>query len=77
MQQSVLHPQGMVEAALNGPWSRERQPGIPITVQECIRDGLFAADAGAAIIHVHAYDPATGRQNGQWGKVAAISGLPR
>ncbi|KMO17784.1 hypothetical protein SQ03_11595, partial [Methylobacterium platani JCM 14648] len=25
-----------IEAALNGPWGRERQPGIPITVDEVI-----------------------------------------
>ena len=55
-----------IEAALNGPWGRERQPGIPVTVEECVADGLAAADAGAAIIHVHAYDPSTGRQNDQW-----------
>ena len=52
-----------IEVALNGPWTRERQPLIPITVEECIRDGIACARAGAAIIHVHAFDPATGRQN--------------
>ena len=61
-----------IEAALNGPWGRERQPGIPVTVGEIVADGLAAADAGAAIIHVHAYDPATGRQNDQWETYAAI-----
>ncbi|HXW28522.1 MAG TPA: 3-keto-5-aminohexanoate cleavage protein, partial [Xanthobacteraceae bacterium] len=49
-----------IEAALNGPWGRHRQPGIPITVAEIVADGLAAADAGAAIIHVHAYDSASG-----------------
>jgi len=61
-----------IEAALNGPWGRERQPGIPITVEEIVADGLSAAEAGAAIIHVHAYDPATGRQNDQWQTYARI-----
>lgn len=61
-----------IEAALNGPWGRERQPGIPVTVDACIADGLAAADAGAAIIHVHAYDPATGRQNDDWRTYARI-----
>ena len=61
-----------IEAALNGPWSRERQPGIPVTVEEIVADGLAAAQAGAAIIHVHAYDPATGRQNDQWETYARI-----
>ena len=61
-----------IEAALNGPWTRERQPLLPITVDECIRDGLACARAGAAIIHVHAFDPATGRQNDDPDTYAAI-----
>ena len=61
-----------IEAALNGPWGRERQPGIPITVDECVADGLAAAEEGAAIIHVHAYDPLTGRQNDDWQTYARI-----
>jgi 3-keto-5-aminohexanoate cleavage enzyme len=61
-----------IEAALNGPWGRERQPSIPVTVEEIIADGLDAAGAGAAIIHIHAYDPTTGRQNDQWETHARI-----
>lgn len=51
-----------VEAALNGAWTRERQPNIPVTIDEIVADGIAAARAGAAIIHLHAYDAATGRQ---------------
>jgi len=61
-----------LEAALNGPWGRERQPGIPVSIAEIISDGIAAADAGAAIIHVHAYDPATGRQRDEWETYARI-----
>ncbi|KMO37917.1 3-keto-5-aminohexanoate cleavage protein [Methylobacterium aquaticum] len=61
-----------IEAALNGPWGRERQPGIPITVDEVVADGLAAVAEGAAIIHVHAYDPETGRQNDAWETYARI-----
>jgi 3-keto-5-aminohexanoate cleavage enzyme len=61
-----------IEAALNGPWGRERQPGIPISVEEIVADGVAAAEAGAAIIHVHAYDAATGRQNDLWETYARI-----
>ena len=61
-----------IEAALNGPWGRERQPGIPVTVEEIVADGLAAADEGAAVIHVHAYDPVTGRQDDQWETYARI-----
>jgi 3-keto-5-aminohexanoate cleavage enzyme len=52
-----------LEAAINGPWSRSRQPLIPIAVSDCIADGIACAREGAAIIHVHAYDAATGFQN--------------
>lgn len=61
-----------IEAALNGPWGRERQPGIPVAVDEIVADGLAAAAEGAAIIHVHAYDEATGRQNDDWQTYARI-----
>jgi uncharacterized protein (DUF849 family) len=61
-----------IEAALNGPWGRERQGGIPITVAEIVADGLAAAGEGAAIIHVHAYDASTGRQRDEWETYARI-----
>ncbi len=61
-----------IEAALNGPWGRERQPGIPITIEEIVADGLAAAAAGAAILHLHAYDAATGRQRDDWEIYARI-----
>ena len=55
-----------IEAALNGPWSRALQPGIPDTVDAIIAEGIACARAGAAIVHTHAYDgadrrPSTGR----------------
>lgn len=61
-----------LEAALNGPWGRERQPGIPVSVPEIVADGLACAAAGAAIIHLHAYDEATGRQDDDWQIYARI-----
>jgi 3-keto-5-aminohexanoate cleavage enzyme len=51
-----------LEVALNGPWARSVQPSMPITVGELISQGIACARAGAAIVHVHAYDEATGRQ---------------
>ncbi len=47
-----------VEVALNGSWTRRRQPGIPITRSELVAQALACADAGAAIVHLHAYDGA-------------------
>ncbi len=58
----IRRPIVWIEAALNGPWGRERQHGIPITVEEIIADGIAAAQAGAAIVHLRAYDEQTGRQ---------------
>ena len=61
-----------IEAALNGPWSRTRQRLIPISVAEIVADGIACARAGAAIIHLHAYDPASGIQNDDADTYAAI-----
>jgi uncharacterized protein (DUF849 family) len=50
-----------LEAALNGPWTRQRQPGIPVTGAEIVEHAVACADAGAAIVHLHAYDEGPGR----------------
>lgn len=65
-------PKVWIEAALNGAWTRERQPAIPITVAEIIADGIAAARAGAAIVHLHPYDEATGRQRDDYEIYAPI-----
>ncbi len=44
-----------IEVALNGAWSRKHQPGIPVTVEAIVAEGVACARAGAAIIHTHAY----------------------
>ena len=51
-----------IEAAMNGPWGSDRQPGSPTTVEECIEQGVACAEAGAAIVHVHAFDPEADEQ---------------
>ncbi len=60
-----------IEAALNGPWSRKRQPGIPDTVESIVADGIACVAAGACIIHVHAYDGG-GPQTFDWQVYARI-----
>ena len=65
-------PKVWIEAALNGASTRERQPAIPISVDEIVADGIAAANAGAAIIHLHAYDVATGRQRDDYDIYAPI-----
>ncbi len=51
-----------VEAAVNGMWTRARQPGIPVSIDEIVADGIACVEAGAAIVHVHPYDETTGLQ---------------
>jgi len=65
-------PKVWIEAALNGAWTRERQPSIPVSVDEIVADGIAAAKAGAAIIHLHAYDEKTGRQRDDYDIYAPI-----
>jgi len=65
-----------IEAAINGPWGKARQPGIPISTDEIVVDGIACAKAGAAIIHLHVYDEATGEQKDDWQLYArAIEGI--
>jgi uncharacterized protein (DUF849 family) len=60
-----------IEAALNGAWGRALQPGIPDTVDAIISEGVACAKAGAAIVHMHAYDGG-GPQTFDWQVYARI-----
>ncbi len=51
-----------LEVALNGPWTKKRQPGIPVSVDEIVEQGIACVNAGASIVHVHAYDEKSGQQ---------------
>ena len=55
-----------LEVSLNGPWGRGKQPAIPVAVDEIVDEAVACAKAGAAIIHVHAYDETTGKAEGRW-----------
>lgn len=52
----------IIEVALNGPWTRKHQPGIPITVNEIVSQAIACSHAGASVVHFHAYDETTGDQ---------------
>ena len=60
-----------IEVALNGPWSRAHQPGIPDTVEAIVAEGIACAKAGACIVHTHAYDGG-GPQTFDWQVYARI-----
>jgi uncharacterized protein (DUF849 family) len=51
-----------LEVSLNGGWGKDRQPGIPVAARDIIEQAVACASAGAAIVHVHAYDESTGKQ---------------
>lgn len=61
-----------LEVAINGPWSRSKQPLMPILADEIFEDAMRCADAGASILHFHAYDPETGRQRDDYEIYAPI-----
>lgn len=60
-----------LEVALNGPWSRKLQPGIPDTVDAIVSEGIACAAEGVSIVHVHAYDGG-GPQTFDWQVYARI-----
>ena len=43
----------IIEVALNGGTQKDRNPLVPIKVEELISDALACIDAGAQIIHQH------------------------
>lgn len=46
----------IVEVALNGATSRDRNPNVPRTAEEISKDALACLDLGAAMIHTHISD---------------------
>ena len=59
-------------AALNGAWTRERATGDAGFRRGDRRRRHRWAKAGAAIVHLHAYDVSTGRQRDDYGIYALI-----
>lgn len=47
----------LLEVALNGARPREEHPGIPRTPEELARASRAAVEAGAGVLHLHAFDP--------------------
>src|SRR5438105_15258108 len=46
----------IIEAAINGGTKPDRNPHVPLTVDELRRDAVRCFDAGAAIVHAHNHD---------------------
>lgn len=51
------HPPVVIEAALNGMTSSDRNPHVPRSVEEIVAAGLACLVAGASIIHNHNDEP--------------------
>lgn len=54
----------IVTCALTGAGPLSKNPAQPVTPRQIAESGLAAADAGAAILHVHVRDPGTGGFSG-------------
>lgn len=61
-------PKVFITCAITGNLTRpEQTPHLPITPADIANSALDAAEAGAAIVHIHVRDPATGRPSMELG----------
>jgi 3-keto-5-aminohexanoate cleavage enzyme len=58
----VEHDAAVIEVGLNEAAMRSQTRHVPYSPDECARDASACSDAGAAIVHWHARDPASGAQ---------------
>jgi uncharacterized protein (DUF849 family) len=54
----------ILEVALNGITSPERNPAAPRLPAELARDGIACLESGAAIVHTHSHEPARPPRDG-------------
>lgn len=72
MQETII-----ITCALTGAGPRSKNPAQPITPEQIALSGLEAAEAGAAILHVHVRDPQTGEFSGELALYEDVVGLIR
>ncbi len=57
-----MHDRVVITCAVTGNLTtRDQHPDLPVTPEEIADASLAAAEAGAAVVHIHVRDPATGR----------------
>ena len=57
-----MNPEVFITCALTGSGdTTHKSPHVPVTPEEIAEDALEAADAGAAIVHIHVRDPDSGQ----------------
>jgi uncharacterized protein (DUF849 family) len=52
----------MIQCALNGSWTRDDHPEVPVTPAQVVADAVACQAAGAASVHFHPRRPADGRE---------------
>jgi uncharacterized protein (DUF849 family) len=67
----------IITCALTGAGPLSTNPAQPVTPRQIAESGLAAAEAGAAILHVHVRDPQTGQFSGELALYEEAVGLIR
>ncbi len=67
----------IVTCALTGAGPLSKNPAQPVTPRQIAQSGLEAAEAGAAVLHVHVRDPQTGAFSGELALYEEAVGLIR
>ena len=71
MQEKII-----ITCALTGAGPLSENPAQPVTPKQIAQSGLEAAEAGAAIIHIHVRDPKTGQFSGDLALYEEAVGRP-
>ncbi|WP_018260439.1 3-keto-5-aminohexanoate cleavage protein [Methylobacterium sp. WSM2598] len=62
MSATTLSGKTVITCALTGSFDTpSRNPAVPVSPQEIARSALEAAEAGAAVVHIHVRDPGTAK----------------
>lgn len=67
----------VITCALTGAGPLSKNPAQPITPRQIAQSGLEAAEAGAAVLHIHVRDPNTGEFSGDLALYEEAVGLIR
>lgn len=67
----------IITCALTGAGPLSKNPAQPVTPQQIAESGVAAAEAGAAVLHLHVRDPETGQFSGELALYEEAVGLIR
>ena len=69
----VMPNRTWLEVAVNGPWGRERQPGIPVRIRDIVAEGVACARADCIVYPTIPF----GGEHTPASRFAAVEGLAR